>query len=155
MLGPTWAAHFLGSKMATDQSNSGIQQFLTPEAMVTPGVAGSLTMAISNALASNFDWPRAWIGLIISFVFGVLVLVSAKGLLTKLAYYVINSLVIFCVAIGANGIATAQPEKATAAVADVIKPPSPIAGARKIEPTIKKPTAPPVAAKKFFAPWTF
>jgi Na+/alanine symporter len=141
--------------MATDQSNSRMQQFLTPEAMVTPGVAGSLTMAITNALALNFDWPAAWVGLIISFVFGALVLVAAKNLLTKLAYYVINSLVIFCVAMGANGIATAHPEKAPAAVADIIRPPTSPSGGSKIEPAIRKPAVQPVAAKKFFTPWTF
>jgi len=136
--------------MAAHQSKSNLQQFLTPEAMVTPGVAGSLTMTISNVLALNFDWPRAWIGLIVSFVFGILVLVSTKSLLTKLAYYVINSLVIFCVAIGANGIATAQPEKATAAVSEVIN--SGIFG--KPQPAIKT-NGQPVTARKFFAPWTF
>jgi hypothetical protein len=35
-------------------------EFLTPEAMLTPGVAGALTMMITNALGSNFAAPRAW-----------------------------------------------------------------------------------------------
>jgi hypothetical protein len=84
-----------------------LQDFLTPEAMLTPGVAGSMTMMITNALATNFDMPRAWMGLVLSFVFGLLVLVSAKGLLVKGLFYVLNSLVIFCVAVGANGLGAA------------------------------------------------
>lgn len=83
-----------------------LQQFLTPEAMLTPGVAGSLTMMIANALAVNFNAPRAWAGLLLSFLFGLLVLVSAKSLLQKSVFYVLNSLVIFCVALGANGLGT-------------------------------------------------
>jgi hypothetical protein len=81
-----------------------LQDFLTPEAMLTPGVAGSMTMMITNALATNFNMPRAWMGLALSFVFGLLVLVSTKGLLLKGLFYVLNSLVIFCVAVGANGL---------------------------------------------------
>jgi hypothetical protein len=83
-----------------------IQDFLTPEAMLTPGVAGSMTMMITNALATNFNMPRAWLGLALSFVFGLLVLVSTKTMLLKTLFYVLNSLVIFCVAVGANGLGT-------------------------------------------------
>jgi hypothetical protein len=82
------------------------QDFLTPEAMLTPGVAGSLTMMITNALAANFNMPRAWLGLALSFVCGLLVLVAAKSMLQKTVFYVLNSLVIFCVAVGANGLGT-------------------------------------------------
>jgi hypothetical protein len=85
------------------------QEFLTPEAMLTPGVAGSLTMMITNALAVNFHAPRPWIGLLLSFVFGLLVLVSSKTLLQKSVFYILNSLVIFCVAVGANGLGENHP----------------------------------------------
>lgn len=85
------------------QSNP-LAQFLTPEAMLTPGVAGSLTMMITNALTQNFAMPRAWVGLALSFIFGLLVLVATRNLLQKGVFYILNSLVIFCVAIGANGI---------------------------------------------------
>ena len=64
-------------------------------------------MMITNALAVNFGSPRAWTGLLLSFVFGLLVLVSAKFIITKMVFYVLNSLVIFCVALGSNGIGTA------------------------------------------------
>ncbi len=92
--------------MANSGGNAqgGFQQFLTPEAMLTPGIAGSLTMMITNALAQNFGAPRAWAGIGLSFVFGLLVLVSSKSLVQRAVFYVLNSLVIFCVAAGASGI---------------------------------------------------
>jgi hypothetical protein len=91
--------------------NNAIAQFLTPEAMLTPGVAGSLTMMITNALTLNFAMPRAWVGLGLSFIFGLLVLVSARGLLQKAVFYILNSLVIFCVAAGANGIGAGSTQR--------------------------------------------
>lgn len=81
-----------------------IQSFLTPESMLTPGAAGALTMMITNTIAFHFSMPRAWVGLLISFIFGLLVLVSARKLLPKIVYYILNSLIIFCVAVGANGL---------------------------------------------------
>jgi len=87
-------------------ANNPLSQFLTPEAMLTPGVAGSLTMMITNALTLNFAMPRAWVGLGLSFIFGLLVLATTRNLLQKGVFYVLNSLVIFCVAAGANGIGT-------------------------------------------------
>jgi hypothetical protein len=95
--------------MEDEMATNTIQDFLTPEAMLTPGVAGSMTMMITNALATNFNMPRAWLGLSLSFVFGLLVLVSTKGLLLKALFYVLNSLVIFCVAVGANGLGANSP----------------------------------------------
>jgi hypothetical protein len=140
--------------MAEKNSNSALQEFLTPEAMLTPGVAGSMTMMITNALALNFDLSRAWTGLVLSFIFGILVLVSAKGLLAKLAFYILNSLVIFCVALGANGVTTAAPASPS--------PPIVMSGPGTIRPEIripgeitKNPSTETKTAKTFFAPWTF
>ena len=81
-------------------NNTNFDQFLTPEAMLTPGVAGSMSMMIANALNHNFDLPNGWSILVLSFVFGLLVLANNKPLLTKSVLYVLNSLVIFCVAAG-------------------------------------------------------
>ncbi len=83
-------------------------KFLTPEAMVTPGVAGSMSMMIGNALHFNFNIPNGWAVLGLSFVFGLLVLANSEPILKRAVLYVINSLVIFCVAagtitLGANG----------------------------------------------------
>jgi hypothetical protein len=89
-----------------------LSEFLTPEAMFTPGVLGAFAMMITNALGANFQTPRAWTALALSFGCGLLVLVSAKSRLIKGVFYVLNSLVIFCVASGTNG---AQRENATRA----------------------------------------
>ena len=84
-----------------------LEQFLRPEAMLTPGVAGALAMAIANALGTSFGAPRAYTALVLSFLFGLLVLVVDRGILAKIIYYLLNSLVIFCVAAGSNGIGIA------------------------------------------------
>jgi hypothetical protein len=92
-----------------------LSEFLTPEAMFTPGVLGAFAMMITNALGANFQTPRAWTALALSFGCGLLVLVSAKSRLIKGVFNVLNSLVIFCVASGTNGIGVAQRENATRA----------------------------------------
>ena len=46
-----------------------------------------------------------------SFLIGLLVLVSERKLWLRLIYYVLNSLVIFCVALGTNGVGTAASTK--------------------------------------------
>src|SRR5579862_7958237 len=85
-----------------------IDSFLTPEAMLTPGAAGALTMMITNVLGANFATPHAWTALALSFGFGLMVLVSDKRPLLKGIFYVFNSLIIFCVANGANAVGVAQ-----------------------------------------------
>jgi hypothetical protein len=88
----------------TDAAQPNIEQFLTPEAMLTPGAAGALTMMITNALALNFETHRALTGLAVSFLFGAMVFVAARSFWQKTLYYVLNSLIIFCVALGANAV---------------------------------------------------
>jgi hypothetical protein len=62
--------------------NSGsFDKFLSPESMLTPGLAGGMTMGITNALAFQFNLiaPQpALIALILSFLFGLCVFLSAK-----------------------------------------------------------------------------
>lgn len=77
-----------------------LDKFLTPEAMVTPGVAGSMSMMFGNALHYHFSVPNGWAVLALSFVFGLLVLANDEPMLKRAVLYVINSLVIFCVAAG-------------------------------------------------------
>jgi hypothetical protein len=52
--------------------------------MLTPGVAGALAMMITNALGMNFELPRAWTALSLSFIFGLLVLVADKRIEVKI-----------------------------------------------------------------------
>lgn len=86
------------------QDTNILSQFMNPEAMLTPGIAGALVMAISNSLAVNFNLSRAYTGLLLSFVFGLLVIATARRWWIRIVYYVLNSLIIFCVAFGANGV---------------------------------------------------
>lgn len=87
--------------MTTTSTAISIDKFLTPESMVTPGVAGSLAMMIGNALHFQFGVSNGWSILILSFLIGLLVLANTGSILTRGVLYVVNSLVIFCMAAGA------------------------------------------------------
>ena len=76
-----------------------VNDFLNPESMITPGVAGGITMTITNTLTSQFSLPGRWTALTISFLCGLLVFVTKRfSFGKKLVFYVINSLIIFTVA---------------------------------------------------------
>lgn len=80
-----------------------VNDFLNPESMITPGVAGGITMTITNTLTSQFSLPGRWTALAISFLCGLLVFVTKRfSFGKKLVFYVINSLIIFTVATGTN-----------------------------------------------------
>ena len=77
--------------------------FLKPESMVTPGVAGGITMMISNTLWVHFGLEQRWTALLISFAFGLLVFVAKHlPIWQRVIYYTINSLIVFSVAAGSN-----------------------------------------------------
>ena len=80
-----------------------IQDFLNPNSMLTPGMAGGMTMLITNALCQHFPLPNDLTGLGLSFLFGLLVFVATGPMWQRSVYYLLNSLVIFCVAAGASG----------------------------------------------------
>jgi hypothetical protein len=87
-----------------ETARSPLDEFLNPKSMLTPGLAGALTMLITNTLATQFGlWPN-YTGLLISFLFGSLVFLSQSTVswLGRFLYYLLNSLVIFSVAMGAN-----------------------------------------------------
>lgn len=88
------------------------KEFLNPKSMLTPGIAGSLTMLITNTLASQFSLPPNYTGLVISFMFGLVVLVSTVTIAwLRIVLYILNSLLIFSVALGTNhvGAGVAKP----------------------------------------------
>jgi hypothetical protein len=92
---------------------SPIDKFLTPEAMLTPGAAGGVVMLIASVISHNFGLVplyTSYLGLALSFVFGLLVLNSVRVWWIKFIYYMLNSLIIFCVAFGSvNLVATNGP----------------------------------------------
>lgn len=84
---------------------SQLDEFINPKAMVTPGAAGAVVMLISNTLWVQFALPQRWAGLAISFALGLLVFkYKARQLPVweKFVYYVVNSLIIFSMGLGAN-----------------------------------------------------
>src|SRR5436309_15804831 len=80
-----------------------VEEFLQPKAMLTPGIAGGVTMLIANALWVAFSLPPRWTSLVLSFLLGLLVFVATRAPLWQRAvYYLLNSLIIFSVSIGTN-----------------------------------------------------
>ncbi len=86
--------------------------FLNPESMITPGVAGSITFALTNALTMQFNLPTRWTGIVISFMLGTIVFKAKKlPIWNKIVLYVLNSLIIFAFATGTTYYATEAKEK--------------------------------------------
>lgn len=84
----------------------GLDDFLNPKSMVTPGVAGSLVMFLTNALCYNFNLPTRWVGLGLSGMVGLLIFLTATiPFWQKLVYYILNSLIIFAVGMGTANLA--------------------------------------------------
>ena len=86
-----------------------VDDFLKPESMMTPGVAGAITMTISNTLWVQFGLQQRWCALGLSFAFGALVFAASRlPVWQRGIYYVLNSLIIFSAAAGHD----ARPELA-------------------------------------------
>jgi len=80
-----------------------VEEFLQPKAMLTPGIAGGVTMLIANALWVAFSLPPRWTSLVLSFLLGLLVFVATRvPWWQRAVYYLLNSLIIFSVSIGTN-----------------------------------------------------
>jgi len=82
-----------------------VKDFLNPKSILTPGIAGGISMVISNTLWMNFGLTPRWSGLVISFLLGLLVLATVEIVLwQKGIYWVLNSLIIFSVGAGTNTV---------------------------------------------------
>lgn len=80
-----------------------MNEFLNPKAMVTPGIAGTATMGITNTLAYAFGLPANPTALAVSFLFSGLALAGHPlSAVQRLLLLVLNGLVIFSVSVGAN-----------------------------------------------------
>lgn len=119
------------------RASNTFDDFLNPKSMLTPGLAGSMTMVITNALVTQFGASPAYTALIISALFGIVVFAAtAAALWLRGVLYVLNSLLIFSVALGANQLGVNA-----AASSDAPAAPDPVAG-----------PAPP-ARPVYFANW--
>ena len=84
-----------------------IDDFLKPESMLTPGMAGATAMMITNTLRFQFGLEPKVTCLVLSFALGTLVFIAEGTSLPKKAvYYVLNSLLIFSLATGVNTVGT-------------------------------------------------
>jgi hypothetical protein len=95
-----------------------LKDFLNPKSMLTPGIAGGITMMIANTLWVQFELPQKWTALTVSFLLGFLILLARETpIWQRIIYYILNSLIIFSVGAGTNTIGTgfskpaAQPSK--------------------------------------------
>jgi hypothetical protein len=88
-----------------------IQDFANPRSMLTPGVAGGITMFVTNAVCYQFDLPHNWVGLGLNFLFGLIVFSSTASTgLERIALYVANSLIIFAMAFGTSSVGASLSE---------------------------------------------
>jgi hypothetical protein len=79
------------------------KDFLNPNSMLTPGIAGSITMMIANTLWVNFGLEPKYTALMLCLLLGLVVLAELKvPLWQKPVYYIINVLIIFSVSAGTN-----------------------------------------------------
>ena len=90
-----------------------VKEFLNPKSMMTPGVAGGLTVSISMPIAVQFGLSFKWIALIVSLLLSFIVVLQSEDVkpnILKGLYIILNTLIIFSVSMGA-GITIDPPPK--------------------------------------------
>lgn len=93
----------LSSQRRSARADDAVSEFLNPKSMITPGLAGALTMAIANTVYSNFGLQRPYIALTVAALFAVLAVgVAAMPFWQKPVYFLLNTLIVFTMALGAN-----------------------------------------------------
>ena len=81
------------------------KDFLNPNSMLTPGIAGGLTVTITLPLVTQFYLSFKWVALAVSFLIALSVIFSFKEKIKvpqKVAYCLLNTLIIFSVSVGAG-----------------------------------------------------
>lgn len=104
---------------------SSAKDFVNSKSMITPGLAGGLVMFLANALigAFNMDVYRSFFVLALSFLIGAVVFADDKvGFLLRSVLYIINSLIIFSVAMGTNSIGKKAEDATQQQINSVIQP---------------------------------
>lgn len=96
-----------------------MDQFLNSKSMITPGVAGGVVTVIAATLSSQFGLPAKWIALTASLLVALLIFFADQigKVAVRLIILLLNTVVIFSVAVGTNATATAakkpEPPKQT------------------------------------------
>lgn len=89
------------------------KDFLSPKSMMTPGIAGGLTVSVSMPIAVQFGLSFKWIALVVSLILSLVVVLQfdeVKSNILKGLYIVINALIIFSVSMGAGITIDPPPE---------------------------------------------
>lgn len=82
-----------------------VDDFLEPRSMITPGALGAVAMAATNAFCNNFDFlNRGYVGLGLCFAFGLAAVIKEASYVERVVFYMLNSIIIFSVAFGANQV---------------------------------------------------
>lgn len=104
-----------------------MKEFLNSKSMLTPGAAGALVMLITSTLSSQFDLPPKWTALAVSALLGLLIVwgdttlsIPQRGLL-----FILNSLIVFSVAVGTNTVAVATVGPSAPAIPESTASPTP------------------------------
>lgn len=84
--------------------DGGLGDFLHPKSMLTPGATGGATLMITNTLGSVFQLELGYVALVVSALFGVLLwaLTESAAFWQRIVFFLLNTLIIFCVAMGSN-----------------------------------------------------
>lgn len=82
-----------------------LSDFLQPHSMMTPGLLGALAMLGTNSFCTKF--PRldgAIVCLFLSCLFGLAAVIKDGPVFQRIVFYLLNSVIIFSVAAGANTV---------------------------------------------------
>ena len=83
-----------------------LDEFLNPKSILTPGLAGGLTMLISSTLWVQFGWEVKWTAIAISLAISFLVVRGMKNvpLLERIIYCSLNTFIIFSMGLGVHSL---------------------------------------------------
>lgn len=97
-------------------------EFLHAKSMLTPGIAGAITMLITNTLHQQFELPHRWVALVLSLILGTLVFGDRRTVLwQRCVFYLLNALIIFSMAVGVNAGAQAVANPAASGEEEVLE----------------------------------
>ncbi|MGE4551977.1 MAG: hypothetical protein AB7D57_02630 [Desulfovibrionaceae bacterium] len=94
-------------------ASTGIQNFLQPQSMLTPGIAGALVLTISLPVTACIGIKFNWVALALSFLIAILIIQQGKIKslsLQGISYTVLNALIIFASCTGAMDKVNPRPE---------------------------------------------
>ncbi|MEM8574677.1 MAG: hypothetical protein AAGF48_08585 [Pseudomonadota bacterium] len=79
-------------------------EFLHAKSMLTPGAMGGATLTITNTLGNVFQLPLGIVALLVSALFAAMLwaVTESAALWQRIVFFLLNTLIIFCVAMGSN-----------------------------------------------------